>query len=79
MKNREVSASVRRVTDAIEFSKPDRLPRGDKKEIEAHVKPLAELGADGGLIIGSASIGDDISPQTYDYYISLLDKYGQYR
>ena len=55
------------------------LPRGNKKEIEAHVRPLVELGAEGGLIIGSASIGDDISPQTYDYYISLLDKYGLYR
>ncbi len=55
------------------------LPRGDKKEIEAHVRPLVELGADGGLIIGSASIGDDISPETYDYYIGLLDRYGLYR
>ncbi len=54
------------------------LPRGNKKEIEAHVRPLIELGAEGGLIIGSASIGNDISPQTYDYYISLLDKYGTF-
>jgi hypothetical protein len=50
------------------------LPKGDKKEIEAHVRPLIELGREGGLIIGMASIGDDISPETYDYYISLLDK-----
>jgi uroporphyrinogen decarboxylase len=54
------------------------LPRGDKKEIEAHVRPLIELGRDGGLIIGSASIGDDISPETYDYYISLLEKFAEY-
>ena len=55
------------------------LPRGDKKEIEAHVRPLIELGRNGGLVIGSASIGDDVCPEVYDYYISLLEKYGQYR
>jgi uroporphyrinogen decarboxylase len=54
------------------------LPKGDKKEIEALVRPLAELGREGGLIIGMASIGDDISPETYDYYIHLLDKYTHY-
>ena len=54
------------------------LPNGGKKEIEAHVRPLIELGRDGGLIIGSASIGKDITPQSYDFYVSLLDKYGWY-
>ncbi len=51
------------------------LPKGDRKEIEALVRPLIELGREGGLIIGMASIGDDISPETYDYYISFLDKF----
>ena len=32
------------------------LPRGNKQEIEAHVRPLIELGRDGGLIVGQASI-----------------------
>lgn len=27
------------------------LPRGDRKEIEAHVRPLIELGREGGLVI----------------------------
>jgi hypothetical protein len=54
------------------------LPKGDKHEIEKMVMPLIELGRDGGLIIGSASIGDDIEPEAYDYYINLLDKYGNY-
>jgi hypothetical protein len=54
------------------------LPKGDKKEIEKMVLPLIEMGREGGLIIGSVSIGDDIAPQAYDYYISLLDKYGNY-
>jgi uroporphyrinogen decarboxylase len=55
------------------------LPRGNKKEIEAHVRPLIELGRDGGVIIGQASIGDDVKPETYDYYMSLIKKYGQYK
>jgi uroporphyrinogen decarboxylase len=54
------------------------LPRGDKKEIEAHVRPLIELGREGGVIIGQASIGDDVSPEAYDFYISLVKKYGNY-
>ena len=54
------------------------LPKGDKCEIEKMVLPLIELGKNGGLIIGSASIGDDIEPEAYDYYIGLLDKYGNY-
>ena len=52
--------------------------RRNKQEIEAHAKPLIELGRQGGLILGAASIGDDISPKTYDFYISLVKKYGNY-
>jgi len=54
------------------------LPRGNKKEIEAHVRPLIELGREGGLVIGQASIGEDVAPETYDYYMSLVKKYGNY-
>ncbi|MDP6438764.1 MAG: uroporphyrinogen decarboxylase family protein [Candidatus Brocadiia bacterium] len=54
------------------------MPRGDKREIEAAVRPLIELGREGGMIIGMHSIGDDISVEAYDYYISLLDKYANY-
>jgi hypothetical protein len=55
------------------------LPGGNKKEIEAHVRPLIELGKNGGFIIGQASVGDDIEPEAYDYYMSLVRKYGDYR
>lgn len=55
------------------------LPQGNKKEIEAHVRPLIELGREGGLIIGQASIGDDVAPEAYDYYMSLVKKYGNYK
>ena len=55
------------------------LPKGDKKEIEAHVRPRIELGREGGLIFGAASIGDDVAPEAYDYYMSLVKKHGNYR
>jgi uroporphyrinogen decarboxylase len=54
------------------------LPRGDKKEIEAHVRPILELGRAGGIVLGMASVGDDVSPEAYDFYMSLVEKYGQY-
>lgn len=51
------------------------LPSGDKKRIEQHVRPIIEAGKGGGVIIGS-NPGPDILPETYDYYMQLLDKYG---
>ncbi|MFH1476737.1 MAG: uroporphyrinogen decarboxylase family protein, partial [Verrucomicrobiota bacterium] len=54
------------------------LPHGNKKEIEAHVRPLIELGREGGLILGQASVGNDITPQVYDFYMSLVKQYGRY-
>jgi len=55
------------------------LPRGNPQEIEDHVRPLIELGRDGGLIIGSASIGNDIAPAAYDHYVETLRQQGHYR
>lgn len=52
------------------------LPRGDKKEIEAHVRPLIELALEGGVVLGMASVGDDVAPETYDYLMNLIYKYG---
>lgn len=54
------------------------LPRGDKKEIENHVLPLLELGREGGVILGMASLAQDVSPYVYDFYMSLIKKFGQY-
>jgi uroporphyrinogen decarboxylase len=54
------------------------LPRGDKKEIEETVLPLIEMGREGGLVLGFASIGDDVTPEAYDFYRSLITKYGDY-
>jgi uroporphyrinogen decarboxylase len=54
------------------------LPHGSKRDIEAHVRPLLELGREGGLVLGSASISDDVPPESYDYYHQLCLTYGTY-
>ncbi len=54
------------------------LPHGSKRQIEAHVRPLLELGREGGLVLGAASISGDIAPAAYDYYHSLCQRYGRY-
>ena len=54
------------------------LPRGDKKEIKNHVCPILEAGREGGIIIGTHSIGPDITIETYDYYHNLIRRYGNY-
>ena len=54
------------------------LPSKDKSDIEAFVRPLAEMGREGGLVIGTHTIGDDIPVENYDYYIALLEKYATY-
>jgi hypothetical protein len=43
------------------------------------VLPLLELGRKGGVILGMASVADDVSPEAYDYYMSLVKKKGIYR
>ena len=55
------------------------LPRGNKREIENHVRPILEAGREGGIGIGTHSIGSDISVETFDYYRYLVEKYGTYK
>jgi uroporphyrinogen decarboxylase len=54
------------------------LPRGDEEEIKDHVAHVLEAGRDGGLIIGTHSIGPDISVETYDFLRGLFRKLGKY-
>jgi uroporphyrinogen decarboxylase len=51
------------------------LPSGDKGKIERHILPILEAGREGGIVIGTHSIGPDISVETYDFYRSLVRKY----
>jgi uroporphyrinogen decarboxylase len=48
------------------------LQRNDKNEIKDHIKPLLEVAEDGGVVLGMASASDDISPEAYDFYMSLV-------
>lgn len=44
------------------------LPRGTKAEIRRAVERIKEAAQDGGIIIGTHSIGPDVPVENYDYY-----------
>ncbi|MDP7163473.1 MAG: uroporphyrinogen decarboxylase family protein [Phycisphaerae bacterium] len=44
------------------------LPGGDPDEIRRHVQTVVDAGRDGGLIIGTHSVGPDISVESYELY-----------
>lgn len=44
------------------------LPGGDEKRIRGHVAAIIEAGRNGGLVIGSHSIGPDVSIENYELY-----------
>ncbi|NSW91005.1 MAG: hypothetical protein HPY74_10120 [Firmicutes bacterium] len=54
------------------------LPCGNKEEIKAHVMPLLEMGREGGVILGTHTIAKDVTPEAYEYYMSLVKQFGVY-
>lgn len=52
------------------------LPRGTREEIEAQAREIIAVARDGGVIIGTHSIGDDVSKESYSYYHDLVMKEG---
>lgn len=50
------------------------LTKGSHKDIERQAKAILEVAKDGGVIIGTHSIGDDIPVENYDYYYSILEE-----
>jgi hypothetical protein len=48
------------------------LPRGNLQEIERHIKPLVELAAHGGVVLGMASAAGDITPEAYDFCMKCI-------
>ena len=50
------------------------LPRGGRAEIAAQARAIVEAGRQGGIIIGSHSIDEDIPEENYDYYCAVLDE-----
>ncbi len=49
------------------------LPRGDRVAIRDHIRYLVQAGENGGFVIGPHSIGSDVSVQTMEYVLELLD------
>jgi len=47
------------------------LPRGEPAEVAQHVRRVAEVGADGGVVVGMHSVGPDIAVETYDMVTRL--------
>jgi uroporphyrinogen decarboxylase len=54
------------------------LPRGDREAIAAGLKRALAAGKEGGLILGTHSIGPDIAVETYDYLHRLEEEWGRY-
>jgi len=52
------------------------LPRGTKAEIEAHVKHVLSVIPEGGLVIGSHSIGPDVPVANYEFAHQIIRGYG---
>lgn len=53
------------------------LPYGSPEEIRAHVEHVLEAGEGGGLVIGSHSIGSDISLEKYEFVMQILAEHGR--
>jgi uroporphyrinogen decarboxylase len=49
------------------------LPRGNREEIRAHVRGLLEAGRNGGFVLAPHSIGEDVTLETMEYILSLLE------
>lgn len=50
------------------------LPGGNRREIEAHLRPLVELAREGGVILGMASVPEEMPPAAYDDAMCLIDE-----
>lgn len=49
------------------------LPRNDRKEIQEHLRPLIELAREGGVILGMASVPEEMPPEAYDFCMQLVE------
>ncbi len=54
------------------------LPRGNREQIRQHTLEVLSAGREGGLVIGTHSIGPDVPVESYDYYHELIEEYGRY-
>ncbi len=51
------------------------LPKGSRKEIENHILPILEAGREGGIVIGTHSIGSDIPVEKYDWSHQIVSNF----
>lgn len=51
------------------------LPRGTRKEIEAHVRRVLEAGREGGVILAPHSIGPDVPPSNWDWAMKVYRRW----
>jgi len=54
------------------------LPGGDEERIRRHVGAIVEAGKRGGLVIGTHSIGPDVSVESYELYREIVATAGLY-
>ncbi len=55
------------------------LPNGSDNEIRRHVETIIDAGAEGGLVIGTHSVGPDIPIQNYELYRRIFIEKGVYK
>jgi uroporphyrinogen decarboxylase len=48
------------------------LPSGDPERIRRHIEPIVDAAKNGGLIIGTHSVGPDISVESYELYRKIV-------
>jgi uroporphyrinogen decarboxylase len=49
------------------------LPLNNRTEIEAHLRPLIRLAKDGGVLLGMASVPEEMPPEAYDAAMQLIE------
>lgn len=54
------------------------LPKGSKAEIEEHVRRVLDVGREGGLVIGSHSIGPDVPVEHYEWAHQAIRQHGNF-
>jgi uroporphyrinogen decarboxylase len=53
------------------------LPTGSDKEVRNHVEHVLSAADDGGLVIGSHSISNDVTQKRYELFMEILHQYGR--
>ncbi|MBT4817746.1 MAG: hypothetical protein HON70_18715 [Lentisphaerae bacterium] len=55
------------------------LPRGGQEAVRRHIEAIVDAGRNGGLIVGSHSLGPDIPVEAIELYRKIVSERGAYR